>query len=125
MALAGNKVIVDGLPNDFRHPERYPEYYANYRAQLPYKGFKRALLSTMRGMPLASMAETFARVGRQDRSVLLIWGRDDATIPVATAGQVQAAIPQADLHVIDDAGHNVEYERPEAVNPLLIEYLKK
>lgn len=125
MALVGNQVIVGGLPNDFLHPRAYPEYYEHYQAQLPYKGFKRALLSTMRSMPLTRMAETYARVGQQDREVLLLWGREDATIPTKTAEQVKAAIPQADVHIIDAAGHNVEYERPEAVNPLLIDFLKK
>jgi len=124
MALAGDKIVVGGLPNDFLHPRAYPEYYEGYQAQMPYKGFKRALLSTMRSMPLTRMADVFARVGQQDREVLLLWGREDATIPATTAERVKAAIPQADVHVIDAAGHNVEYERPEAVNPLLIDFLR-
>ena len=124
MALAGNQIVVGGLPNDFLHPQAYPEYYAHYKAQLPYKGFKRALLSTMRRMSLTGMAATYARVGQQDRDVLLLWGREDATIPLATAEQVRAALPQAAFHVIDAAGHNAAYERPEAINPLLIDFLK-
>jgi pimeloyl-ACP methyl ester carboxylesterase len=123
MALVGNRIVVGGLPNDFLHPQAYPEYYAHYQEQLPYRGFKRALLSTMRRMPLTGMAATYTRVGQQDRPVLLLWGREDATIPLATAEQVRAALPQAAFHVIDAAGHNAEYERPEAVNPLLIDFL--
>lgn len=125
MALAGNKILVDGLPNDFLHPKAFPEYYENYKVQLPYKGFKRALLSTMRRMSLTGMAATYAQVGQQDREVLLIRGANDAIIPAAALEQAQAAIPQAVRHEIDAAGHNVQYERPEAVNPLLIDFLKK
>ncbi len=125
MTLAGNKIILGGLPDDFHQPERFPEYYEHYAAQLPYRGFKRALLSTMRRMPLAALGETYARIGRRDLPVLAIWGREDRVIPAATAApRLQAALPGAVLHVIDAAGHNVQYERPEAVNPLLIDFLK-
>jgi pimeloyl-ACP methyl ester carboxylesterase len=125
MALGGNKIILGGLPADFHQPGRFPEYYTNYAVQLPYQGFKRALLSTMRRMPLTTLGETYARIGQRGLPVLAIWGREDAVIPAATtAPKLQAAIPAAALHVIDAAGHNVQYERPEAVNPLLIDFLK-
>lgn len=124
LALTGNKVILDGLARDFYRPERVPEYVEKYRAQLPYGGFKRAILSTMRHMPLTGMAETYARVGRQGRPVQLLWGRHDQTIPFETHEKVRAAIPHLDFHAVDDAGHIAQYERPEVVNRLLIGFLK-
>ncbi len=124
MGLAGNSLMVGGLPGDFYRPERYPEYYEKYKEQLPYKGFKRAILSTMRHLNLSSLAEAYARVGAQGRRCLLIWGRQDATVPFATSEQVRAAIPQIEFHAIDEAGHIPHYERPEAVNPILIEFFR-
>ncbi|NPV67613.1 MAG: alpha/beta hydrolase [Anaerolineae bacterium] len=122
MSLAGNWLIVGGLPRDFYRPERYPEYTEKYRAQLPYKGFKRAILSTMRHMKLAGLADAYARVGQQGRRVLLIWGRQDITVPFPASQQVLAAIPQAEFHPIDEAGHIPHYERPEIVNPILVAF---
>jgi pimeloyl-ACP methyl ester carboxylesterase len=122
MSVAGNKVLVDGLPRDFYLPQRHPEYFEKYKAQLPYRGFKRALLKTMRQMPLTGMAETYARVGQQDRAVLLIWGREDATVPFKLHAEVQAAIPHVQFHPIDESGHIPMYERPEVVNPILIDF---
>ncbi len=122
MALAGNWLMVGGLPRDFYRPERYPEYYEKYKAQLPYRGFKRAILSTMRNMSLAGMAETYARVGHQGRRTLLIWGRQDVTVPFVASEQVRAAIPQIEFHAIDEAGHIPHYERPEIVNPILVAF---
>jgi len=40
--------LPDGQKDDFRHPERYPDYFAKYPEQMRYKGFRRALLSTIR-----------------------------------------------------------------------------
>lgn len=39
--------------------------------------------------------------------------------------KAREAIPQVELHAIDDAGHISHYERPEIVNPILLEFLQK
>ncbi len=122
MGLVGNRVMVAGLPRDFYIPQNYPEYYENYKKQLPYKGFKRAILSTMRNMPLMSMDETYRRVGQQDRAACLIWGREDSTVPFANHKELQAAIPGIAFHPIDNAGHIAHYEQPAVVNPILIDF---
>ncbi len=101
-----------------KHPEKN-------RVQMRYKGFRRALLSTMRHGPLGNLAETYRRVGEQNRPVLLIWGREDRTIPFETHERVKETIPHLEFHAIDDAGHGPHGERPELVNPLLIEFLRR
>jgi len=57
--------------------------------------------------------------------VLLIWGQEDRMVPFETSEQVLAAMPQAEFHPIDDAGHIPHYEKPDVVNPLLIEFLNR
>ncbi|GAB4574769.1 MAG: alpha/beta fold hydrolase [Anaerolineae bacterium] len=123
MKIAGDRLIIGGLPRDFYLLHRYPEYEARYQRQLPYRGFKRALLATMRHMNF-SAAEAYRRVGQQKRPVLLIWGEQDITVPFAQHKQVLDAIPHAEFHAIPEAGHVAHYERPEAVNPLVIAFLK-
>jgi pimeloyl-ACP methyl ester carboxylesterase len=125
MSLFGDKLLVDWLRGDFRQPAKFPEYQAKYRVQMKYVGFKRAILSTMRSSFLDDMTEAYRRVGQQKRPVLLIWGREDQTVPFSTSEKVRAAIPQVEFHAIDDAGHVSHYERPEIVNHLLIEFLRK
>jgi pimeloyl-ACP methyl ester carboxylesterase len=115
----GEKLIVGGLAKDFRVPEKAQELEARYRVQMQYQGFKRALLSTLRHGPIGTMADAYRVVGKQTCPMLLIWGRDDQTVPFALNEKVRAAIPRAEFHPIDDAGHAVHYEKPEIVNPLL------
>lgn len=125
MALAGDRIIIDGLARDFHRPQDHPEYVEKYRPQMQYRGFKRALLSTMRNMKLTGLAEVYRRVGQQGRPVLLLWGREDESVPLAAHNRVQEAIPQAEFHAIDEAGHVAHYERPEVANPLLIDFLRR
>jgi pimeloyl-ACP methyl ester carboxylesterase len=105
-----------------RRPENYPE---RTHTQMRYKGFRRALLSTVRHGPVGDLAETYRRVGEQKKPVLLIWGREDQALPFETHKRVEETIPHLDFYAIDEAGHGPHSERPELVNPLLIEFLRR
>lgn len=125
MDLLFERVMVNSQGNDFVHPERFPHFRAQYLPQTQYIGFRYALLSTLRGDVLCDHTPIFRRVGAQGRPILLIWGRLDKTIPFDTHRKVLEAMPGASFHPIDDAGHVPHYERPEVVNPILIEFLRR
>ncbi|MCU0519306.1 MAG: alpha/beta fold hydrolase [Anaerolineae bacterium] len=127
MATIGKHMLVSGLKNDFYRPgpmaEAMERFRDPYLAQMQYPGFLRALLSTIRYGPLGSMADAYARVGRQERRVLLIWGREDRTVPFALSERVRVLMPNADFHAIEGVGHVPHLERPDLVNPLLVGFL--
>ena len=117
--------MADSQREDFVHPERYPDYFAKYKTQMRYKGFRRAILSTRRNFFPADSTAAFAQVGKSGKPVLLIWGRADQTVPFSVSDDVRKAVPQAEFHPIDDAGHVPFYEHPEFVNPILIDFLRR
>lgn len=117
--------MADSQRGDFVHPERYSDYFAKYTAQMRYKGFRRAILSTRRNFFPVDNTEAFAQLGKSGRPVLLIWGRADQTVPFSISDDVRKATPQAEFHPIEDAGHVPFYEHPEIVNPILIEFLRR
>jgi pimeloyl-ACP methyl ester carboxylesterase len=117
--------LASSQRDDFVHPERYPDYFSKYSTQMQYKGFRHALLSTIRDFLSRDNTSAFAQVGKSDKPVLLIWGRADQDVPFAISDDVRKAIPQAEFHPIDDAAHVPFYEHPEIVNPLLIEFLRR
>jgi len=119
------KLIVGGLAKDFYVRDRLAEFEARYRVQMRYQGFRRALLSTLRHGPISTMATAYQAVGKLTCPVLLIWGRDDQTVPFALSEKVRAAIPRAEFHPIDNAGHIAHYEKPEIVNPLLAAFFNQ
>jgi pimeloyl-ACP methyl ester carboxylesterase len=124
MHFFGEKILVSGLFDDFYRPDRAPPGYEDkFREQMRYRGYRRALLSTQRHGLLHGMAETYRRIGQQKRATLLIWGREDRTIPFANSLKLRKLIPDIEFHPIDRAGHIPHYECPERVHPILIEFL--
>lgn len=50
---------------------------------------------------------------------LVVWGAADKVVPYACAEQYAAAIPNATISVVEDAGHVVELEQPERLAALV------
>ncbi len=55
---------------------------------------------------------------------LLIWGELDARSPLSVAGELERAIPNAELVVIPRAGHVSNLERPEPFNDAVREFCR-
>jgi pimeloyl-ACP methyl ester carboxylesterase len=72
---------------------------------------------------LNSFLDDYQCIGKMDIPVRLIWGRKDRTVPFHYSDLLLRAIPQAELHVIENGGHIPHYERPEVVNPILLDFL--
>lgn len=54
---------------------------------------------------------------------LVIWGEHDPIIPLRAGKQIAGILPNAELVVIGDAGHNVMWDRPEAFNQAVMDFL--
>jgi len=105
--------------------ERVAGFQAQYRAAMKYRGFKKAILSTIRSITTWRPADAYEQVGKANYPVLLLWGRQDKTIPFETHRRVQVMIPRVEIHAIDDAGHVPHLDQPETVNHVLIEFLSR
>ena len=125
LGLFGSGSMVKGIASDMFDPELVEHFQAQYKIQMQYKGFKYAILSTMRNRMLESFAETYARVGKLNKPTLMIWGKNDATIPFKNSEEILRAIPHAEFYPIENCGHIPHYEKPEIVNKVLLEFLSK
>lgn len=125
LGLLGSEALVKGIASDFFASDLIQQFQANYRVQMQYKGFLRAILSSIRNGMLDSFYETYQRVGKLGKPTLLFWGRNDATVPFADSQLILSAIPHAEFHVIENCGHTPHYEKPAIVNPILKNFLWK
>ena len=116
--------MADGQLTDFVEPAKWPDWTNRYRVQMEFRGFGRALLSTLNEAKDVSLDSVYARVGAARIPTLLIWGTEDSTVSIRHADGVRNAIPQAQFHPIERAGHLPHMERTDVVNPLLIEFLR-
>jgi pimeloyl-ACP methyl ester carboxylesterase len=125
VGLFGSENMVKNAAADFFDPALIEHFQSNYRVQMQFSGFKRAILSSMRNDMLASFYDYYQRVGRLKKPTLLFWGRNDKTVPFEHSKDILAAIPHTEFHVLENCGHIPHYEKPQVVNSILLEFLRK
>jgi pimeloyl-ACP methyl ester carboxylesterase len=125
MSLLGAKMLVSRLHSYCYRPAGHDEFVRALQIQMQYAGFKRALLSTLRSGVTTGAVEAYRRVGQRNVPAMLVWGREDRVVPFELNKRVQELIPHIEFHPIDAAAHTPHYERPQDVNPLLIDFLSR
>lgn len=118
----GHDFFVNSQKADFVHYEGLDDYIEKYRRQLVYKGFLRAIWSTIQNVPFTNLKEAYERVGKQ-LPMQLIWGEKDRTIPFRASEKVLAAVPSIKFTPIKNAGHQPQYTHAGEVNQSLLEFL--
>lgn len=122
--LAGPQSLLKAMVSDIFDPKLVAKYISRYQVQMQFKGFFRAILSTMRRGVLDDAMPTYRRLADDPNPILLVWGRHDQTVPFEFSRHLVDAVPGIQFHPIDGAGHVPHFERPEVVNPILIDFLK-
>jgi pimeloyl-ACP methyl ester carboxylesterase len=112
------------IASDFFDPRLVEMFIQRYRPPMRYKGFRRAILSTLRAGVLEDGLPLYERVGALGLPVLLVWGREDRTVPFRHHAEVRKAIPHAQFLPVDAAGHLPHVEQADLVNPVLAEFLR-
>lgn len=126
LKLLGDYTLRRNIARPFQgNPEEAAVFVALYTEPMRYKGYKRALLSTLRYNPLLTLRPVYERAGKHGHPGLLIWGDQDHVVPFANHVQLMQAIPHIEFHAVAGADHTVNYEVPDIVNPLLIAFLKQ
>jgi pimeloyl-ACP methyl ester carboxylesterase len=81
------------------------------------------VLSLARNLP--QWEDGFAkRLGDIRQSALILWGEQDKVFPSQVGRELQTVLPAATLELIPQAGHIPMWERPDAVNRLLLQFLQ-
>jgi pimeloyl-ACP methyl ester carboxylesterase len=123
MALAGPRILAQGQSGDYFDPASCAEFLPSYIAAFRYRGISRAVLKTMRSIPSWPIGAAYESFGRLGIPTFLLWGRMDATIPLEQSERLLAAVPGAELRVIEQAGHVPHWEKADEVNASLVEFL--
>jgi pimeloyl-ACP methyl ester carboxylesterase len=63
------------------------------------------------------------KLARVQAPTLIVWGEHDSVVPREVGERLQVALPGAKLVVIPGAAHNPMWDRPEAFNRLMLEFL--
>jgi len=117
------RLLPERLAEDFYRPEKVPAWEGRFREQMRYRGFRRALLRSLRQFMAENFSDLYAEVGRLGKPTLVAWGRHDRTVPFAHSERV-ADLLRARLLIVEEAGHTPHLERPEVFEPELVEFLR-
>lgn len=81
------------------------------------------ILAVGRNIPLWE-AGYAKQLGEIRQRTLILWGEDDRVFPAQVGRDLQRVIPGSTLVLIPKAGHIPQWERPQDVNPLIVNFLK-
>jgi pimeloyl-ACP methyl ester carboxylesterase len=123
--LLGTEYMLRSVAADFYDPVLVEQFREQYRVQMRFRGFKRAILSTVRQGMLGDFSDNYRQLEGLDMPVLLIWGRNDRTVPFEQSLFLRQLMPKAGFLPIPDCGHIPHYERPDLVNPKLLGFLQE
>ena len=128
--IANYKLAIDhekqaaGQLDDFKYPEQFPGWVDKYKVQMQYKGFRHALISTRNNYSKDSIIANYQALGSLQKKILLIWGREDQTVPFQYSDSLRKILP-VDFFPVDDARHLPYLEKPTLVNQKIISFLKE
>ncbi|MFN8387068.1 MAG: alpha/beta hydrolase [Anaerolineales bacterium] len=123
--LLGAKSLADNVAKDFFDPALVDHFQKRYKTQMQYEGFIRSILSTIRNNMLGSNIEVYRSLGKLNQRILLLWGRNDKTVPFEQSEILRDALPSVEFRVIENCGHIPHYEKPDEVNPILLNFLRQ
>ena len=122
--LISSKTPHKNLVSSFFHREVPESFRSRYIVQMQYKGFRRAILSSIRNGALDPIPDVYKQIGKMNKPVLLFWGRQDRTVPFNHSDVLRSAIPHIEFHAIENCDHTPHHEKPEVVNPILLKFLR-
>lgn len=78
------------------------------------------LFSAIREILASDITEKLAEI---QADLLIVWGEHDTLLPVSMGQELHRRLPSARFVVIDGAGHNPMWDKPEIFNPLVMRFL--
>lgn len=117
--------FTNGVAETVFDPNTFPNWTEKFTPQTEYEGFSQAIVATARFLEGKSFRSEYEKLGKSEKPVMLFWGLQDKVIPYSDSELVRSALPQAQFHAVDQAGHLPHYEQPDQVNPALLRFLKQ
>lgn len=87
------------------------------------EGTARGLLTILRKDFFNTLEDEIRELGTRDIPTLLVWGREDATLPVRCGEDMHRLLPGSRLEVLDNAGHLANFDQADAFNHIVVEFV--
>ena len=121
----GKQLIQPTVDDYLIDRKRYSNVLAQWDHFASYPGFTRASLSILRHTPLADFNSGWKQLGKLDKPVQFVWGKQDVSFPFSHTAKIPTLIPQASIVGIDGAAHWVNVEKAAEVNHSVISFINQ
>jgi pimeloyl-ACP methyl ester carboxylesterase len=128
LALGGN-LFVESIPGGMARRDIDPVMMEAYRAPFPDYWSRAGILAFQREIPLTErdrsaklMGSIHERLPGLDVPVLLVWGLRDPVFQPVFLDQWRELFPRARTVELEDAGHFLVEDRPEAVTEAIADF---
>ena len=128
LALGGN-LFVESIPGGMTRRDIDPVMMEAYRAPFPDYWSRAGILAFQREIPLTErdrsaklMGSIHERLPGLDVPVLLVWGLRDPVFQPVFLDQWRELFPRARTVELEDAGHFLVEDRPEAVTEAIADF---
>ncbi|HKW78705.1 MAG TPA: alpha/beta fold hydrolase [Candidatus Limnocylindria bacterium] len=127
--LAPTALVRSSIDACFYEPKSVPEWFYAHGFRYARAGGAAEFTRVMHYGVTLSGVRPMLRDHWQDKiraiklPTLIVWGRQDAIVPVAQLEDVRAMLPHAQVVLFDRAGHLVQIERAPDFNEALTEFL--
>jgi pimeloyl-ACP methyl ester carboxylesterase len=122
LAMRSDKLVREGLEKSFYDRAKITdERVAAYYRPLQTRGGQ---LAALRARTQASQFPIEPDIGKISARTLIIWGAEDALIPLAAGHKMNSLIKDSNLLVFEKCGHLPQEEMPERVAQEITRFIK-
>ncbi|MDX1453312.1 MAG: alpha/beta hydrolase [Oleiphilaceae bacterium] len=114
--------ILNSLSTSVYNPASFPDWHEKMARHSHYKGYRRALLSTLQTLNGRNFMEDYQALGQTTVPVQLAWGKNDQVLPFAEHKKVLEAVERVEFLALDQCGHLPQLEHPDIINRWLRDF---
>lgn len=126
MSLPTDRIRRMNLEDIWIHDRRSltDDIYRKFTLYQKIEGTTETLLTILREDFFNTLETEIGELGGLDIPTLIIWGREDVSLPASNAEEMNKLIPGSRLEILENAGHLANFDQSEAFNDLVIDFLK-
>jgi pimeloyl-ACP methyl ester carboxylesterase len=133
--MKGVAEFLMSLPTDRIRRRNLEELWVHDRASLTDEAYRKltlyqkiagtteALLAILRADFFNTLEAEIREYGTLGIPTLIIWGREDATLPVSNGMAMKRLIPGSRLEILQHAGHLANFDQADVFNDLVVDFL--
>ncbi|MFE3444640.1 alpha/beta fold hydrolase [Nocardia sp. NPDC059180] len=121
--IVGDRALTARIPGYSTHSRVVERVASRFLPELRYRGFKRALLSALRNIPIHDAGDLYRDLDSRGIPLQILWGTDDRITPPPSRDHLADVFSHADIRFLDGVGHLPHFEQPETSAAIITEFI--